>query len=154
MAIPLSVLTTLLVFLPSAAGPPGRISDEHQAFSLGMIEEAEKKRAKRFIEQAGQGSGSCPKEALLSALKYAASSDAKSKAIVFIGKGRGTCPGKDDEKTYLEETFEDITSRNAGSVAIHVLGIRAPGELVKEYFLLYLAEGNGGKFIRLVGFKT
>jgi len=105
---------------------------------------ATKGQAARMVMSTGTGHGSCYKEALAQALRYAEQSTAKRKQIIVLGDGHTTCRGQDEAK-YGKETLIETASRNRFA-HINTLGI---GQDVQEDWLKALAAQNRGTYRRV-----
>ena len=103
-----------------------------------------KGQADRMVMSTLTGHGSCYKEALIQALRYAEHSTAKRKQIILLGDGHTTCRGQ-NETQYGNETLAEITSRNKFA-RINTLGI---GQDVREDWLKALAAQNRGTYRRV-----
>jgi hypothetical protein len=90
------------------------------------------------------GRGGCIQAGLLAGLDMALESSSERKALLYVGRGRGICEGL-NEATYLEDTLEAVTTRNAGRVEVHTVLVH-DADGVREEFLRKLAEQNGGTY--------
>ena len=90
--------------------------------------------------------------ALLEALKFAASSSAKRKTIIYIGSGDIYCGGaacthEAVANSLANSILQTVTSRNSGKVTINTIGVGV--KPVRESFLRQLAAKNGGTYSRV-----
>ena len=60
-----------------------------------------------WLQSIPGGGGSCCKEGLMEALKYANTSSSSRKVVVYVGDGGGTCNGA-NETTYLTATLAAV----------------------------------------------
>jgi hypothetical protein len=104
--------------------------------------------ARAFIEAVVAGHGTCSKQALNAVLDFEEKSKARRKVIIYMSDGNNTCPGS-DEATYAQETLDEITTRNAGSVRINAICIGTVG-MVNEEWMKQLAARNGGSYARMI----
>ncbi len=93
------------------------------------------------------GRGSCCKEGLMEALKYANTSSSSRKVVVYVGDGGGTCQGQ-NETTYLTSTLAAVKSMNFQRAQVNSVGVLSINTL-RENFLRNLASGNGGSYVRI-----
>ncbi len=95
------------------------------------------------------GRGSCCKEGLAEALKYANTSSATRKVVVYVGDGGGTCSlSGGGEASYLKQTLAMVKSQNFQRAQVNTVGVLQLNTL-RENFLKSLASGNGGSFVKI-----
>ena len=81
------------------------------------------------------------------ALKYANTSSASRKVVVYVGDGGGTCNGA-NEQTYLNQTLSVVKSQNFQRAQINAVGVLDVSG-IGENFLRSLASGNGGSYVKI-----
>jgi Mg-chelatase subunit ChlD len=100
-----------------------------------------------WIQSIPGGGGSCCQQGLIEALKYANTSSASRKVVVYVGDGGGTCNGA-NEQTYLNQTLSVVRSQNFQRAQINAVGV-LDVTTVCENFLRSLASGNGGSYVKI-----
>ena len=108
---------------------------------------AMKAAAVAWVNAVPSGGGSCVQQGLVQALKYANTSSASRKVVVYLGDGGGHCNGA-DQRTYLQQTIGVIKSQNFQRAQINTVGVLQV-EPVSEEFLRNLATGNGGRYTKI-----
>ena len=102
-----------------------------------------------WIHRVSGGGGSCLMEGLQAALRFAKASTAKSKVILYVGDGGGTCRGA-NETTYLRDMLDTIAAQNVERVPIHCLGVAMdPSRSFHEEILKQLSRRSGGTYRRI-----
>ena len=95
------------------------------------------------------GSGSCLDTGLFAGLEYFETSQAKRKAMIYVGDGGGTCRGE-NEADHLSRTVAQTTEMNGGQVQINAIGVLVGNSRqIQERMLMELAERNGGRYDRI-----
>ncbi len=100
-----------------------------------------------WLQSIPGGRGSCCKEGLMEALKYANTSSSSRKVVVYVGDGGGTCNGA-NETTYLTSTLAAVKSMNFQRAQVNSVGVLSINPL-RENFLRNLASGNGGSYVKI-----
>lgn len=108
---------------------------------------AMKAAAVNWVESIPGGGGSCCQQGLLEALKYANTSAARRRILVYVGDGGGTCNGA-SEQDYLAQTLGVVRSQNVQRAQINAIGVLDVGT-IQEAFLRSLASQNGGRYVRV-----
>lgn len=106
-----------------------------------------KASAIQWVQSVSGGNGTCPQKGLLAALDFVDASSAKENVIIYMSDGAGTC-GNGDEVTYLKQTLDLVTARNAGRARIDTIGVPTGGP-VQEKYLQDLAAQNGGTYTKV-----
>ncbi len=102
-----------------------------------------------WLQSIPGGSGSCCKEGLMEALKYANTSSATRKVVVYVGDGGGTCSlSGGGEDSYLKQTLSMVKSQNFQRAQVNTVGVLQLNNL-RENFLRSLASGNGGSYVKI-----
>jgi Mg-chelatase subunit ChlD len=100
-----------------------------------------------WVQSVPGGGGSCCQQGLIEALKYANTSSASRKVVVYVGDGGGTCNGA-NEQTYLNQTLGVVKSQNFQRAQINAVGVLDVSS-IGENFLRSLASGNGGSYVKI-----
>ncbi len=83
----------------------------------------------------------------MEALKFANTSSAKRKVVVYVGDGAGTCNGA-EQQTYLNSTLSAVKSMNFQRAQVNAVGVLQIGGM-QDTFLRQLASGNGGSYVKI-----
>ena len=101
-----------------------------------------------WVNAVPNGGGSCVQQGLVNALKYANTSSASRKVVVYVGDGGGHCNGA-DQATYLQQTLGVVKSQNFQRAQINAIGV-VDVSAVAEDFLRNLTAGNGGRYVKIL----
>ncbi len=102
-----------------------------------------------WLQSVPGGRGSCCKEGLMEALKYANTSSATRKVVVYVGDGGGTCSvSGSNETAYHQQTLSMVKSQNFQRAQVNSVGVLQIGNM-QENFLRSLASGNGGTYVKI-----
>ena len=100
-----------------------------------------------WLQSIPGGGGSCVQQGLIEALKFANTSSASRKVVVYVGDGGGTCNGA-NEQTYLNQTLSVVKSQNYQRAQVNAVGVLQIGN-IQDNFLRSLASGNGGTYTKI-----
>ncbi len=108
---------------------------------------AMKASAISWVNAVPNGGGSCCQAGLIQALKFANTSSARRKVVVYLGDGGGHCNGA-NQQNYLNQTLSVVKSMNFQRAQINAIGVLDVSS-IGENFLRALASGNGGSYVKI-----